>query len=258
MLNKDNQILIRRWAVILGILLLAFGTVYQFIFYSYPQIKLDRQKKLSQTDVDKKAKDIEAYLDQISPSFIDEVQNLATQYNLPSWGCGPSSYALAQIIDKKFFNDTLPIDATYDADEFEIVERFAFANQGDPKTNGYNVVDHAWLEIYMKDKLLFIDPTIAQFGGERKIAYHEFGSADQKISQYLRDTYGIYDIRFTILMQKVLNRTPKDQPPYPGATIQNSALPYYIEILEERNQLAAAKEPSSWKGWVTTLIEQFQ
>lgn len=204
------------------------------------------------TDIDQKIKDIESYLDTISPSYLADEQSLAKQQNIPSWGCGPSSYALAKIINKKFFNDQLDIGAAYKSDyPFQIVERFSFAGDGS------SVVDHAWIEIYLKDKFVYIDPTIGQFGKINKIAYQVFNVNQSDISDVLLKNYGIRDVRLTLLVPKVINRIPKDQPPYPGATISDDTINYFLKSLDERNMVNDGVEPPEWHDWVTFLTNKY-
>jgi hypothetical protein len=214
-----------------------------------PDLKIDKVKTIA---------DIEAYLDTISPEYLAEVQSLSKSYDIPSWGCGPSSYALAKIINKKFFNNELIIDATYNENEsYQIIQRFSFVKD---KTynDSYKVTDHSWIEIYMGNTFLFIDPTIGQFGTYNKIVYETFQVGDPIISDTLSKKYNIMDVRFAILMKKVVNRVPRDQEPYPGATIDLSSMDYYTQVLQDRNTVNDGTEPESWKDWTTKLLQQFQ
>lgn len=199
---------------------------------------------------------IERYLDAISPDYIAAVQSLARQNGVPSWGCGPSSYALATLINRKFFQNKLTIDASYNNQPYEIVERFGFVKEKTYTVN-YGVTDHAWLELYLRDKFIFIDPTIAQFGKYHSIAYEVFSVGDPTITQTLNSTYSIMDVRFRILMQKVIDRIPAEQEPYPGATINSSSMPYYLQVLQARNVLDSGLEPPQWKDWVDSILKEF-
>ncbi len=202
---------------------------------------------------DQKIKEIENYLDSISSSYISDVQILAKQRNLPSWGCGPSSYALAKIIDQKFFNNQLIINASYNNKEpNEIIERFGLV-VSDKK----NLDDHAWLEIYLQDKFLYIDPTIGQFGKINKIAYQVFSIGDTNLQKTLKTNYGIEDVRISLLVPKVINRIPVSQEPYPGITIKPDAISYYLEALEYRNSVNDGIEPIDWKPWVSFLMDKY-
>jgi hypothetical protein len=198
---------------------------------------------------------IEPYLDSISTSLIADETYLAKEDNVPSLGCGPSSYSLAKILDQKFFNNKLKITAAYTDDDpttDEIVERFGLHE--DAKGT---IIDHAWLEIYYQDKFLFIDPTIAQFGTINRIAYQVFDINDANISSDLKSEYGIVDIRLSRLVQKEVNRIPTDQEPYPGVSISQDVLNYYIEVEEDRNDVNDGKEPADWTTWDQYLISRY-
>jgi hypothetical protein len=198
---------------------------------------------------------IEQYLDSISPSYLADVQYLAKADNIPSWGCGPSSYSLAKILDTKFFNNQLKIASAYDTDTVspnEIVERFAL-HENDKGT----IIDHAWLEIYYQNTFLFIDPTIGQFGKINKIAYQQFTIGDPNIGADLKSQYGIVDIRLSRLVQKQVNRVPADQEPYPGVSVSQDVLNYYIQVEEDRNDVNNGKEPADWATWDQYLISRY-
>ncbi len=233
---------------VLLILLVTFN-IYQLI-NKYQQ---EKQNIILHSSDQNTMRKIEDYLDKISPSFIADVQLLAKQNNLPSWGCGPSSYALAEIINKKFFDNELKIDATYNSDAYAIVERFRFA-----QTDDATGIDHAWDEIYFGKKMLFVDPTIGQFGKIKGIAYQEFDIGDPNIGRTLLQKYGIIDDRLTALVQKAINRIPKDQNPYPGADIGPKQLNYFISAVQDRNDVAAGKMPQDWVDWVNTLVSKYK
>lgn len=201
---------------------------------------------------DKKIEEIKNYLDSISPSYIEDVKALAKERGIPSWGCGPSSYALALIINKKFFDNNLVIDASYNNNNpYEIIERFSIAQSGE------KIVDHAWLEIYFNDKFLFIDPTIGQFGKINKISYRVFNVGQSNISDILKKDYGIEDVRLSLLLQKVINRIPVYQDPYPGMTIGEESVGYFLKVLEDRNNVNDGIEPPEWKDWVNHLTSKY-
>lgn len=230
--------------------------VYQWYRLGSAQLKQssahsnDAQK--TQANDDSTIQEIENYLDAISYSFTADVQTLAKQYGIPSWGCGPSSYALAKIIDKKFFDDQLSIQATYAGNPYEIIERFSFA-----KTTNSEAVDHAWLEIYLHDKMLFIDPTIGQFGKINGIAYQEFKVDDTTISRTLNKNYDIIDDRLLLLVQKAINRVPQNQEPYPGIQISPSELDYYLKVKEARDTVNQGGLPQDWEEWVDKLLAKY-
>ena len=69
---------------------------------------------------------IRNYVNSISDDFMKDVEMLAKDKNLVSWGCGPSSFAIASIIDRKFFDNNLGIDSLYDKEPVELIERFGF------------------------------------------------------------------------------------------------------------------------------------
>lgn len=193
---------------------------------------------------------IGSYLDSISNSYITDVQQLAQQYNLPSWGCGPSTYALAKIINQRFFDDNLKIDATYSNHEYELVQRFGLA-----EANG-KTIDHSWLEIYMGNQVMIIDPTVGQFGKYNSIKYQVFKVGDPAISTTLKN-YNILDVRLTVLYNKVANRIPATSEPYPGLTINPESLDYYQHLIDLRNQVDNGQEPAEWHDWVTYLVSKY-
>ena len=225
--------------------------IYQYQFprvWHGPMIKLDTDSTITQ---------IETYLNQISPDYIAAVQTLAKEYNLPSWGCGPSSYAMAVILNKRFFQNKFPINASYDPNEtYQIVERFSF-EKTDTSDTDYVVTDHAWIEVYLGTKFLYIDPTIGQFGKYTTIVYEQFTVGDPNLSEELAAKYGIEDVRFARLMQKMIDRVPTDQEPYPGASINEASMGYYDQVLADRNDVQAGKEPADWMQWVSTLTNEF-
>ncbi len=196
---------------------------------------------------------VESYLDSISSGYVNDVKYLGQEYNLPSWGCGPSAYSLARILDKKFFAGRLTIHASYDGNEpYQIIERFGF-HSDDKK----NIVDHAWLEIYFNDKFLFVDPTLGQFGGVNKIVYQLFTVGDPNISINLLNQYGIVDIRLGLLLEKAVNRLPASEEPYPGSFIAQNVLDYYISAYDDRNDVNNGKEPASWHDWDQYLLSRY-
>ncbi len=207
------------------------------------------------TAEDKKIKAISLFVSQISDSYIRDVRELVQKTKVPSWGCGPSSYALAQIINTKFFNNQLNIDALYDNDPYEITERFGFIRFDQ---NGQKIIgDHAWVEIYIKDKLLFIDPTVSQYGKTSGIAFEIFNIGDPTIKTYLEQKYNIIDYRISILLRKVEQHIPIDQEPYPGYSINPQDVGYYREAVNIRNTVSLGREPVAWKDWVNYLSSRY-
>jgi len=226
---------------------------------AWPIIAMHRQKteqRFLLADDDKKINEIESYLDAISPELINTVQALAEENKVPSWGCGPSSYALAKILNKKFFDDKLPIGATYHGNSHEIVERFSFAFKDLADKNNSPMVDHAWLEIYFNNRFLYVDPTIGQFGNYNKIEYQLFNVGDPGISTTLLEKYGLADIRLKTLVQKVVNRVPAAQEPYPGISLSPSTIDYYLQSVQERDAVDSGHEPLEWKSWVDALSKK--
>ncbi len=229
------------------LLSIALNIVFQFGHPNSPSSHIDDAKIIAH---------IEQYLDSISPSLIAEVQSLAKDRSLPSWGCGASSYALAQILNKKFFGGTLIIKAAYDNSPHIIVERFGFVD--DPTTGPTSVmVDHAWLQIYFDDQFLFIDPTIAQFGKVQGIAHHVFRVDDPDISSDLQQKYGIHDLRIRKLVRKMITGVPSDQEPYPGLIIPPDQMNYYFRVVLDRDDVEEGKMPKNWADWVKTLIDKY-
>lgn len=251
---KKKVVFGRSALILLIIVVVSLGlNVYQYIHIMKDENNsYDEQEVLAKTDSDTTITQIEQFLDSISPAYIADEQVLAKQYQIPSLGCGPSSYAMAQIIDKKFFNNKLIITGSYNyKDPYAIVERFGLA-QGDGP-----ITDHAWLEIYFNDKFLFIDPSISQFGKINKIAYQVFNVNDPTVSDTLKTNYGITDIRLSILVQKALDRIPAAQQPYPGDSIDPSVVPYYIQIQEDHNDLNNGIEPTDWLPWSNILLNKY-
>lgn len=210
------------------------------------------------TSDDKEIADIKAYLDKISPDFIADAKDLAHSEGLPSWGCGPTSNALAHLINIKFFDSKAPIVSSYDNQPYEIIERFGFADKKDPKTGEMSVIDHSWVEVYLNKKILFIDPTIGQFGKYNKIVYEEFALGDPNIQSVLKDKYGINDVRLRRLVKKAVDRVPTDGDPYPGVSILPGSLNYYLKVADEANQVDAGNIPNEWKPWVATLMNKYR
>src|SRR4029078_473409 len=103
--------------------------------------------------------------------------------------------------------------------------------------------------------MLFIDPTIAQFGKVNGIIHEVYSAGDQNISKTLETKYNLMDVRFKLLLNKAINRVPVDQQPYPGLTIIPDAMTYYMQVLNDRNDVAGGQVPKEWEGWVNTLKE---
>lgn len=203
----------------------------------------------------KKIQKITDFLDEISPTFTQDLKTIVKNNNAPSWGCGPVSYALAKIINKKFFNDELIIDALYDNDHYEIVQRFGFVKfqSGSEEITG----DHAWLEIYLGDKMIYVDPTIAQYGRSNGLAYEVTPVGAPQFKEMLKEKYGILDARLSIMLRKVSNKIPTNEMPYPGITIDAQDLDYFKGVLALRNTVSLGKEPSEWLPWVNYFITKY-
>lgn len=200
---------------------------------------------------------ITGFLDQISPDFTKDLEAWVEKNKSPSWGCGPTSYALGKIINKKFFNNELIIDAFYDQNPYEIVQRFGFIKY---KRDGEEITgDHAWIEVYLHDKMIMIDPTADQYqkGNIKGIAYEVFDLGDPDIHNKLKDKYGILEARLSILMRKVLNKIPVDEIPYPGLTIDPQDIPYFQQVFALRNTVSLGREPISWKPWVDYFTSKY-
>ena len=205
-------------------------------------------------DISKVAK-ITNFLEQISPGFAKDLQLMVKKNNAPSWGCGPTSYALAKIINKKFFNDELLIDTFYDQDPYEIVQRFGFIKY--KNANEEIVGDHAWLEIYVHDKMIVVDPTVAQYGKYQGLVYEVFDLGDPDIHAKLFNKYGILDARLSVLLRKVSNKIPINDIPYPGLYIDPNDMEYYQGVLTLRNTVSLGREPVSWKPWVDYFMARY-
>lgn len=231
------------------IILVSFLNISLWYFFS--PIKTFEEKR----DTAKIYK-ITSFLDQISPNFTRDLEAMVKKENAPSWGCGPSSYALAKIINKKFFNNELTVDVFYDQDPYEVVQRFGFIKY---KRDSEEITgDHAWIEVYIHDKIIVIDPTVAQYGNYKGIVYEVFDLGDPDIHNKLKDKYGILDARLSVLLRKVLNKLPIDEVPYPGLYIDPKDIEYYKGISTIRNTVSLGKEPISWKPWVDYFMAKYQ
>ena len=229
-----------------------------FAWNVYKQFSLGDKKHIyiNPSD-DQKITQIEAYLDGVSSSLIDDTKKLAKKYNIPSWGCGPTSFALAKLINNKFFDDKLPFGAAYDNNEYEIVERFGLVQFDDNK--GHKTVgDHAWIEIYLRDKILFIDPTIAQYGVAHGIVYGVYDVGLSDLKSDLKNKYNILDNRISKLVKKAQDKIPVDESPYPGLAIDPAYMDYFLRVSAERDTVNIGREPESWKPWVSQLLAKYQ
>ncbi len=215
-----------------------------------------RENVHSMSAEDTRIKAIETYLDSISGDFIKDEQALSAQYHVPSWGCGPSSLALAHIINTKFFDNNLVITNSYDNDPVQLVTRFGFV-QFD-KNSELITGDHVWLELYIGKKILFIDPTIAQYGKYHKIEHRVFNIGDANFKQVLKNDYGIIDNRIRKLVDKTLAKIPVDNDPYPGMIIDPQSMDYFLDIIKLINTVNINQIPPSWKSWVSTLTAKYQ
>jgi hypothetical protein len=258
--NKNNRfinsrpfrLIVRQAKPILAVFLLASIAlnIWQFIKYKKPEVLLPLQGVNINTN--QSISQIEAYLGSINQSYMQDEQTLAKQADIPSWGCGPSSYAMAVILNKRFFDDKLPINASYESSEpYQIVERFSLHEQNN------QIADHNWLEIYYKNQFLYVDPSIAQFGYINKIAYQEFNVSDPNISNELKSNYGIVDLRIGLLLNKAIDRVPAADNPYPGVAIDPNLIGYYTQIYDDRNDVEDHKIPAEWVTWVNFLVNKY-
>lgn len=235
--------------IILGALIVASLSLNLY------QWRTDEDNRLLTSDDKKKIADIETYVNSISAGLTTDVPQLAAQYQIPSWGCGPTSYAVAKMIDHKFFNDTVLIGVGYENQPYEIDERFGFSKI--PVEGKDTTGDHAWVEVYIKNKILFIDPTIAQYGHVSGIVMHTFDVGDPDFKSYLLNQYGVVDDRMSKLVQKSVNKIPADQQPYPGFLIDPAYLSYFQHVLTLRDQVNVNQEPQEWVPWVDFLIKKY-
>ncbi len=244
------------WLIVIGLVALA-ALIFSVIEYIHDRETLSSRGTTLTYDDDKKIADIEAYLDTLSPKLIPVVQAMAKESNLPSWGCGPTSYAVAKLINQKFFDDNLSINGTYRNSHYEIVERFRFAIVP-PAGSGLEAggIDHNWIEVYLNDKFIFIDPTIGQFGRYNKIVYEVFTIGDPTISNTLQEKYGIGDMQVKVLLKKSADRVPKENDPYAGYALSAEDIPYYMKVIDTQNDVNSGIEPEIWKSWVDALIKK--
>ena len=140
--------------------------------YFYLELK-DSRGVVNNDDL-KKIEAIQSYLSSVSGDFTKDLDYLAEKEGLTSSGCGPSSYAMGTILDKKFFGGKLVIDTLYDKEPEEIIERFGFVEF--KKGGEDSVIDHAWIEIFIKNKIIYIDPTVYKYGKVKGIAFEVFNS----------------------------------------------------------------------------------
>lgn len=222
---------------------------------SYFLLELNKVDNLITDEDSKKIETIRDYLNSISDNFLKDIEYLAQDENLISWGCGPSSYALALILNKKFFDNRLVVDTLYDKEPEEIIERFGFVQPKD-QVEG-KVIDHAWIEIFLKNKIIYIDPTVARYGRVKGIAFEVFDIGQSNIKNIYKEKYGIIDNRISLLLTKIYNNIPVDEPPYVGMIIDEESLPYYDKILKVRNTVSLGREPITWKKWVDYLVAKY-
>ncbi len=222
-----------------------------FFIFATPQKPIEKPYTIENTD--QKIKEVETYLDSISPSFIQDVQLLAKEEDLPSWGCGPASFSMAKILNKKFFDNKLPIHAfKTPALPLEIVQPFGL------EQTGHNITDHSWLEIYINDKVLFVDPTIGQFGKINHIAYEEFNK-DTDMQIVLESKYNyIRNIMLGDLIQKIIAKAPYDVNLYHGNIFSEKDLPYLRGMLEVQNSVDNGIQPAEYDHWVEFLTNKYQ
>lgn len=240
---------VSRKTFIIAVVLLALLNIGQW-WYRQHRINAFRASANSQ-----KIAAIERYLDGIGADYTAQVKSMAEQTKLPSWGCGPSSYALAQLLDKKFFGGKLVIGALYDNEPYEIIERFGFVQY--PDNGNTSIGDHAWIEIYLGGRVMFIDPTVAQYGRSQGIAYEVLRVGDPGYKDLLKNKYGIIDDRISLLVRKYENKIPVDQLPYPGMALDPRYADYYKLVVKDRDTVALGYEPDGWKGWVDSLLSVF-
>ena len=222
-------------------------------FYLF--ISMHKNRDVTSYENNKKIESIRKYVNSISTDFLNDVGALAKKENLTTWGCGPSSYALASLINKKFFDNKLTVHVLYDNEPEEITERFGFVQFKEGDEN--SVIDHAWIEIYMKNKLIYIDPTVAKYGKVKEIAFEIFDVGQPDIKKILKEKYGIIDNRLSLVMAKIYNNIPVDQPPYKGMALDQDSLPQYEKILKVRNTVSLGREPITWKNWIEYLVTKY-
>lgn len=235
--------------IIVSIIIIISGLTFLFFHQSQKPLK----KAYSIQNTDQKIGDIENYLDTISPTYIEDVQSLAKEDGLPSWGCGPATFSLAKILDKKFFNNTAPLHSIRTPNtSLEILEKFGLVQ-------GNNLLtDHAWLEIYINDKILYIDPTLGQFGKINHIAYQVFPANDLNISTELRTHYGIIDdINLGELVGTLIQKTPYDKDLYHDFVFLDKDIPYLQDMQEMQNKVDNGIEPVQYSRWVDQLTAKY-
>lgn len=104
---------------------------------------------------------MEAYAEDVSPGLCAELDRWATERGWPTWLCGPTSWAMATELDRRFFAGELPIVATPTGGDC-IVMRLGVART--PLGGGqYHYTEHVWIEIHWRGLIILVDPTYSQF-----------------------------------------------------------------------------------------------
>jgi len=115
---------------------------------------------------------MDAYCEAVSPGLCAELDRWAAENDWPTWLCGPTSYALAVELDRRFFDGELPIVAEPTGGDC-IVLKLALLQT--PLGGGrYFTGDHVWIEIHWRGLVMIVDPTITRTDGLRSICFAWF------------------------------------------------------------------------------------
>ena len=117
------------------------------------------------------------HMKQISPGLSSFCRNWAKENGHPTWLCGPTSYALADALNRKYFESKLPIvlDRLPGPDCIQIVLGVALVPTG---SGDYRVMDHVWIQIYWRNLIIMVDPTFSQFDNLDRVVFAWFDDND--------------------------------------------------------------------------------
>ena len=178
---------------------------------------------------------MDAYCEAVSPGLCAELDRWATENNWPTWLCGPTSYALAVELDRRFFDGELPIVATPTGGDCIVIK---LALLQTPLGGGqYHTGDHVWIEIHWRGLVMVVDPTITRTDGLRSICFAWFDE----------NTDG--EKRMALFKSLLRMKEPDDE------LVRLLAEPekYRAEAAATRQALAAGRPPQAWLLWSAWL-----
>lgn len=179
---------------------------------------------------------IQDYLNGISPSVVYTCDLWAMTHQSNSWLCGPTSYAVAKELNRRFFSDQLPICSSRLYPNCIVIRLGVFRS---PLGLGHYVpTEHVWVEVYWHGQILFVDPTYAQFDRQGSMAYAWFVEGDKTsmdVVEFKRF------LRLYPLTKKDLELI--------GPLEKMDAEVYRVMLL-----LDSGKVPQNWLEWRTKLL----